>query len=685
MDLMHKYDIEGLTYVLPKQPPLHTMRNYGLPKIKQVWTRRTEYEELDWSEGWEDRVRAGNADQEVKYISEEIDRLHNGEWIIIEGKPVYLNNHIYFFHQWFVLEDDIYPDFRDTTIYYYRFLELVDGIRMCAGHTLLKGRRLGATSMIMSRILLKMLLKRNKNFGIVSKTGEDAQGAFDFLVMGFQSLPVFLKPQTEGTDSPKKTLYLKQQASRIKKGQSTSGERKGFNNKANWKSTKLNSYDSGAYEEILVDESGKFPPETPIDDYLPIVVKCVKKGVVVTGKLSLPTTVNPPDKGGSGYRTVWNNSDQTKADKYGQTKSMLYRIQIPGYYGQLGYMDRYGNSVVENPTPEQVAWLTQDEDCPDPTIGAKTFQAHHRKMLENDQDALQEAKRLDPWSAEEVFETANESCIFDMPSLVAQETKLVEMLDEQGLNTEKDELGRRGWFHKMPNGRVKFFDDKDGLCYVYKLLPEEESNKFVIGKEGQTPTNEELGAAGLDPVASGQPTVEKGSDACMIIRSRYSSMDPENTGTVMSMFLGRMKSTRKFHEQIFNMLQYYGVKMLGERAPSNWIDYASDQEPKLLGYLYGTKQSDGTERKGIPPGNTKSLIEEHADAQVLASLADHDKIPCLRLIRDRMSFRVSERTLYDACMADGYANMALRIPFKKDVHKKVKIKLFSGGKVHEYH
>lgn len=674
-----KLFIEGLEYEFPKKPKRVDIRNHDLPKSKQKWQRRTDEENYDWSEGWEEHL-SENPEQ-IEFIFEEVGRITNGEWIYINGEPTYLNNYTYFFLQHFVLEDTgEYPDYRDTALLYYRFTEICDKKRLCTGHTLLKGRRLGATSMVMARMLLKSLLSRNKSFGITSKTGADAEGAFGFLVNAFQNLPVYLKPQIEGNDAPKKVLSMKKQSQRVKKGQKVTGGREGLNNRVLWRSTALNTFDSGAYEDILVDESGKYPKDVPIDKYLPIVTKCVKKGARITGKLCLPTTVNNPDNGGREYRSVWDKSDQRDADYLGQTKTGLYRVMIPAYYGFSGYMDEYGQSVVENPTPEQTKYLESTGECPDPTIGAKQYLELVRKNLENDPEALQEEIRMNPFNALEVFETSNDRCLFDIKELTEREKELEEALLSKGLNPNKDELGRRGWFHKLPNGRVRFVDDPLGLWYVDLLLDDSESNKFHINKKGkQVPDNEQFGAGGGDPIASGEATVDKGSDACLIIRSRYSSLDPDNTGRPVAMFLGRMRNATKLHEQWFNGLIYYGVRMLAERAPITWLNYAEDNN--LDEYVYGTKLSDGSEKKGIVAQQSKAVKDEHAEVQVLSSLHDNSKIPFIRVIRDRKSFNVNNRTDFDAGMADGYACMALRIPLKSVKKRPNGIKYLRRGRV----
>lgn len=664
-----KLYVAGLEYKFPKRPLKKEIRNHDLPKRQQKWSRRLDAEEFDWTEGWEDRIK--DNPKQFQFIVDELDRIVNGEWIYINGVAEYLNGDSYFFLQHFILHDTgEYPDFRDTILIYYRFCEIVDNTRLCTGDTLLKGRRLGATSMVMSRKLRKSLISRNKSFGITSKTGDDARDAFDILVNAFQNLPVYLKPQIEGNDAPKKILSMKKQASRVTKGQSTTGNREGLNNKIFWRSTSMNTFDSGAFEGILVDEAGKFSSEVPIDKYLQVVTKCVKKGARVTGKISMPTTVNPPHLGGANYRSVYDGSNQLTADYLGQTKTGLYRIMIPAFYGFAGYMDEFGNSVIENPTPEQTKYLESTGECPDPTIGAKQYLELVRKNLEGDEEALMEEIRMNPFNSEEVFETANDRCIFpNKKELIEREKELETELILNGLNPSKDELGRRGWFHPMPNGSMRFVDDDNGLWYVDYLLPEAQANKFEIGRDGKKkPTNEEFGAAGGDPIASGDAPIDGGSDACLMIRSRYSSLDPDNTGKPVAMFLGRMTDPNKLNEQWFNGLIYYGVKVLAERMPTTWLDYAVREG--LEHYVYGTKRSNGTEVKGIHGQQGEAVKQEHAETQVLQALHDTSKVPFIRLIRDRKNFNVRKRTDFDACMADGYAGMALKIPFKKKENKK---------------
>src|SRR5690606_22306902 len=112
-----------------------------------------------------------------------------------------------------------------------------------------------------------------------------------------------LRPIQEGNTAPKKVLSLKEQAQRITKDNKKGSAQGGLNNELSWENTDLNSYDSYALRGLLVDESAKFSKETPIDKYLPIVAKTLKKGAKVVGKIFMPTTCNPPTEGGAEYRS----------------------------------------------------------------------------------------------------------------------------------------------------------------------------------------------------------------------------------------------------------------------------------------------------------------------------------------------------------------------------------------------
>src|SRR5690606_10998151 len=140
---------------------------------------------------------------------------------------------------------------------------------------------------------------------------------------------------------------------------------------------------------------------------------------------------------------------------------------------------------------------------------------------------LQEEIRMNPFSADEVFESANERCIFNLTNLNAREQELIDELVDKGLSVKNGELGRRGWFRKRGNNVVFEDDPIKGLWYINYLLPSERAIQYrFVGLERE-PTNESFGAGGLDGYVRGQATVDVGSDGALIIRSRKSDSLPD--------------------------------------------------------------------------------------------------------------------------------------------------------------
>lgn len=668
--------IEGLEYKLPPKPKNSEIRNFGLPKNRQVWSRHEEYLEYDWSDGWETRATP----EQIACLDEEMGRLYDGEWIYIGGEPIYLNNYCYFFLQWMYLENEYYPEYRDTCLYYFRFIEICEKSKLTWGHILIKGRRLGASSMEASILLLNGLIERNKRMGIISKTGDDAKDIYDFVVISFEALPKLLQPSIEGTH--KSGLSIKKPATRITKENNNAGKREGLNNSIGHKKTALNSWDSGKIHRILIDEAGKWL-DVDINTYLKIVGKTLTKGANVTGKCSVVSTVNRGDKGGDRFKIIWEQSDQSQVNRLGQTASKLYRIFIPAYCGYEGYIDRWGNSVIENPTPEQTEWLKNDPRCPDPTIGAKQYLQIQRDLLAADEEGLQEEIRQAPFTWKEVFETAGKKIHFNRQRHEAQLERIKDKLQELGRDRDKGELGRRGWLREKENGDVFFEDDEQsGLVYVNQF-PERPNayRKSIIGnKKYYFPDNVNGGGIGYDPQANSDATVEKGSDSAVIVRNKIDVLKPEETGKPLMLIIGRADKKSDMHRQAFLAAKFYGFMFLGERAPTDWVDWAKDNGYEA--FMVKTFRSDTSWVYGLAPQN-KEGIEQHLTEMVESAENDVEKIWFRRLIEDRLNFDVNNRTDYDAAIADGGALMAIPKTIVQE-EKKTTVKLLSYGKITTY-
>jgi hypothetical protein len=294
-----------------------------------------------------------------------------------------------------------------------------------------------------------------------------------------------------------------------------------------------------------------------------------------------------------------------------------------------------------------------------------------------------------PFEWQEVFKDSNNMCHFNLNELNDQILEIE--LELEGKN--KSENGRVGVFKKNDSGEVYFVDSAKGMWHILEFP--EQYNKSVYNGSVKCPNNTNYGASGLDTFANAKQTVEKGSDACCIIHKRYDALSPETSNMPVAMFLGRPKTKEEFHSQIFYGLEYFGVKMLAERSPTDWEDYAIMKRyaspldaTKKQGYLISTKRSNNSEVYGIAPQD-KEAREQHLTEMVEYALNNMHKIKFLRLLKDMVNFNINARTDYDACMAWGYALMGLKehtLPIKKVDTSKLKIfHVFNKPAVQKYH
>lgn len=657
-----KFDLyEGLIYETPNVPTIKSIRGSELKKKDQVWLRHTEYEQWEWNEDpksgslWWDEPEEG----QLEWYFDEIDRILNGEWQMIEGSPVWFNNFAYFYHQWFVTKEGFYPEYRDTSLDFLRFLEVVFKDPKCRGGNTMKGRRKGVSTMCMSVMLqFGVVLMVNTEQGITSKSNTDAEKIFQLmLVNGYSNLPSFLKPRISGTDLPKQKMHIIKKAGGITKQKGTGAKKEGLNNKIEFRAPNANVFDGDGLWFLLLDEAAKWE-DVNIYDYLETASQIIVAGKQI-GRMMLITTVNKGDKGGDNYKPVWKESSQLVRDQLGQTKNKLYRQFIPGYMGGRdgGWIDKYGNSVWDTPTPEQTEWLKNDPNTLDPYMGCKAYCELQRKLKSNDPEKLQEEIRMFPFNPEEVFNTANNQCHFNIKDLNDQTERMEELAGDA------KETGRRMSF-KMRDGGEKYpVDDPNGMWWIHELI--EGGNKSVYKGSIKCPDNVQYGAAGLDTYANSRTSVEKGSDACLVVMSRYNYQNPENSYLPVAMFLGKPATKEIFHTQIQYGLEYYGIKMLAERSPTDWEDWfikyrlASPLDHhKKFGYLVTTKRYDDSEVYGATTSG-KETMEQHLTVQVEYALNNIHKIRFLRILRDMKKFNIKDRTDYDGCMAFGYALMAL--------------------------
>jgi hypothetical protein len=656
--------MQGIVYTTPPVPQISKIKKSSKKPEDQVWFRDTSYLAWEWEDGWMNR--AGT--EQLKWFEEEIYRIHHGCWVMINGVPTWFNKYCYFFHQWFVLQEGYYPIYKDTSLEYFCFYEDCEEDPVYVGEIGIKGRRVGLSSMSASIKLLIALLESNTISGIVSKTGEDAKEMYLFVKNGLENLPKFLIPQVKkATESE---IHIANPGNVFDKKNEKKDFNKGKNNRVDYRDTSENAYDQSRKRHMTVDEAAKWIKVNVII-FISKVLETLYVGTSLVGHMSVFSSVNKGDKGGDNFRILWDGSDHVdgKKDSLGRNKTRLKRFFLAGFRGLLGYIGKYGESIIDTPTPEQTAFLKTFRDpgtgkiaCPNPYIGAREYLEENRRMLENDPEEYAEQVRKYPFTWKEVFRGANNTCNFNLEELNDQ----IERVESELEGTGKKEYGRRMTFKMDANGKKYPVDDKQGMWYIDTLI--EDNNKSVYKGSIKCPDNVAFGAAGMDTYANSRTSVEDGSDACLIVMSRFSYLDVENSYRPVAMFLGKPDTKGEFHLQIQYGLEYYGVKMLAERSPTDWEDYFTSENIRLAspldhvkkyGYLIETKRWDGSSVYGIPSQQSKNAIEQHLTVMKEYALNNMKKIKYLRLLRDMVHFDIDDRTKYDACMAFGYSLMAL--------------------------
>lgn len=659
----YEIEVQGLLYKTPPSPPVKEIRGSHLKTKDQIWYRREEYLQWEWEDNWIDTAPP----EQLQWFDEEIERLHQGDWIMINGVPTYFNKYCYFFFQWFKLLENIYPLYKDVCLEYFYFFDLCESDNVTLGECGIKGRRLGLSSMSAAIKLLIGLLESNTLQGIVSKTGTDAQEMYFMVKNGLEGLPSFLMPDLNKVTESE--LHIAKPAKKISANNTKASSDKGKNNRINWLDTAENAYDGRRIRHLTIDEAAKYI-RVNIQTLFGKISKTLVVGASVVGHVSMFSTVNRGDKGGDNFKLIWEASDHINGekDRFGRTQSKLKRFFIPAYRGFLGYVGKYGESIIENPTKEQTDYLktfvdpTTGKPCPDPTIGAKTYLEAERFMVRNDPEQLGELMREYPFEWKEVFRGASNKCNFDLDELNEQ-IEVVEA-EIQAKGAGHRENGRRGRFEKDSLGNKNFKDDPAGMWYILDFP--NEPNRLEYKGSIKCPNNGAYGCAGLDTFANAKHTVDPGSDACLIVMKRYDALDPGKSNMPVAMFLGRPSIKEDFHDQIYWGLEYFGIKMLAERAPTDWEDYAVRHRlvapldaPKLFGYVITSRRANNSEVYGIPPQGNE-YKEQHLTEMIEYAKFNMKKIRFLRLLKEMVKFDINERTDYDACMAFGYALMGLK-------------------------
>ena len=676
------YEIQNLKIALPKKSNVYKRGNN---KKEQYWDR-FEYpkslKNVKTIFDWRDYPNE-HKDKWFDYIDEEFDRRENGFWFNNNGVPTYITGTHYMYLQWSKIDVGA-PEFRESNRLFYLFWEACKADKRCYGICYLKNRRSGFSFMASSETVNAATISSDSRFGILSKSGWDAKKMFtDKVVPISVNYPFFLKPIQDGMERPKSELAYRVPAQKFTRKKLQTNEQLeeivGLDTTIDWKNTGDNSYDGEKLNLLVHDESGKWDRPDNILNNWRVTKTCLRLGSRIIGKCMMGSTSNSLDKGGDNFKKLYRDSNVTKRNKNGQTKSGLYSLFIPMEWNYEGFMDRYGIPLFN--TPENPV---QDMHGDYIDIGVINHWENEVEGLKKDQDALNEFYRQFPRTEEHAFRDETQNSIFNL-------AKIYEQIDfNDDVNNPGISKGNFQWVNGVKDSKVIFYPDPKGRFNISWTPDPHLQNNIIIKNGIKHPGNEHMGAFGCDSYDISGTVDGQGSKGSLHGLTKFSM---ENTPPSMFFleYIARPATSEIFFEDMLMALVFYGMPLLAENNKPRLLyylrrrgyrGYSMNRPDKVWNKLSTTEKEIG----GIP-NSSEDIKQAHAAAiemyiQNYVGLKQdntYGDIYFNKTLNDWAKFDINKRTKFDATISSGLAIMAcnrhLYAPNAKVKKEKVNINI----------
>jgi hypothetical protein len=654
------YEIQNLKIALPKAEDVHKFKDNRwskfeypkvLSKIKTVFDWK-EYPQ-EFKEKWYD------------YIDNEFTRREKGFWFYNKDVATYVTGTHYMYLQWSKIDVGS-AHFRESNRLFFIFWEACKADIRSYGMCYLKNRRSGFSFMASGEVVNLATISSDARYGILSKSGADAKKMFtDKVVPISVNYPFFFKPTQDGMDRPKTELAYRVPASKFTRRKLTATtdetleqELKGLDTTIDWKNTGDNAYDGEKLRLLVHDESGKWERPNDILNNWRVTKTTLRLGSRIIGKCMMGSTSNALDKGGRNFKKLYNDSDVTKRNANGQTRSGLYSLFIPMEWNYEGYIDSYGYPVFETPSKKVYG--------PDGTpikIGVVEYWNNEVEGLKDDQDGLNEFYRQFPRTTKHAFRDESKMSLFNL-------TKIYQQIDfnEDLKNSLSVTQGNFQWENGEKDTRVIFAPSKQGRFFITWVPPLQLQNKRFIKNGINYPGNEHCGAFGCDPYDISGTVDGKGSNGALHGLTKF-SMEEVPPNHFFLEYIARPQTAEIFFEDVLMACVFYGMPILAENNKPRLLYYfkrrgyrgfAMNRPDKKRNKLSVTEREIG----GIPNSSEDikqahaSAIETYIEHFVGLKETGYGDVYFQRTLEDWAKFNINNRTTHDASISSGLALMA---------------------------
>ena len=597
------------------------------------------------------------------YIDKEFTRRDEGYWFYNKGNPTYITGTHYMYLQWTKI-DVGKPEFREANRLFYIFWEACKADTRCYGMCYLKNRRSGFSFMASAETVNQATISSDARFGILSKSGADAKKMFtDKVVPISVNYPFFFKPIQDGMDRPKTELAYRVPASKFTRKKIITNQKteelQGLDTTIDWKNTGDNSYDGEKLALLVHDEAGKWErPENILNNWR-VTKTTLRLGSRVIGKCMMGSTSNSLDKGGENFKKLYDDSDVTKRNRNGQTRSGLYSLFIPMEWNFEGFIDSFGLPVFNTPEKPVKDNYGQYID-----VGVIEHWENEVEGLKGDQDALNEFYRQFPRTEEHAFRDETRNSIFNLVKIYEQIDYNEEARYDGVVNT-----GSFSWQNGVKDTKVEFTPNPNGRFKVSWVPSVGLQNKVIIKNGIKYPGNEHIGAFGCDSYDISGTTDGKGSKGSLHGLTKF-SMENAPPNRFFLEYVARPQTAEMFFEDILMALYFYGMPILAE-----------NNKPRLLYYLkrrgyrgYSMNRPDKVWNRlsvaeieiGGIPNSSEDIRQAHAaaiESYINSHVGDkgngeYGDMYFNTTLNDWAKFDINKRTKFDAAISSGLAIMA---------------------------
>jgi len=651
------YEIQGLKIALPLKEDVVSFKENKweytpLPKeLKRIKTI-FDWEDypLDFKETWYD------------YIDIEFNRRENGFWFYNKDEPTYLTGSHYMYLQWSKI-DVGKPDFREANRLFFIFWEACKADVRSYGMCYLKNRRSGFSFMASGETVNLATLNSDSRYGILSKSGPDAKTMFtDKVVPISVNYPFFFKPIQDGMDRPKTELAYRVPATKLTRRKlitnEASTELQGLDTTIDWKNTGDNSYDGEKLKLLVHDESGKWERPNNILNNWRVTKTTLRLGSRIIGKCMMGSTSNALDKGGRNFKKLYDDSDITKRNANGQTRSGLYSLFIPMEWNYEGYIDSYGIPVFD--TPKQTVQGPQGEEI---YLGVIDYWQNEVDGLKDDADALNEFYRQFPRTTKHAFRDESKSSLFNL-------TKIYQQIDyNEDINGKKlVTQGNFQWESGIKDSRVMFYPSNQGRFFITWVPNSIIQNRYIEKNGVKYPGNEHIGAFGCDPYDISGTVDKRGSNGSLHGLTKFSMEDAPANHFFLE-YIARPQTAEIFFEDVLMACVFYGMPILAENNKPRLLyhfkrrgyrGFAMNRPDKIWNKLSVTEKEIG----GIPNSSEDikqahaAAIESYIETMVGFNGDSYGDVYFQRTLEDWAKFDINNRTTHDASISSGLALMA---------------------------